>query len=118
MLKYLRLKIDFTLLSENCMEYGIDFDKIETINVDFVVGLGEACRTAEALKINNLRYFSSPFDWMIIYRLDKVINLLEKIANGCKPDFFVECSEDKNYAQGIYNGIVDNRNMMMTVRNI
>ena len=103
------------MIYDNCMEYGIDFDKIGTINVDLVVGLGEACRTAEALKRNHLRYFSSPFDWMIIYRLDKIINLLEKIANGCKPDFFAECSENINYAHGIYNGIVDTRNIMISM---
>jgi len=100
------------------MNNGIDFDKIELMNVDFVIGLGEACRTAEALKRNHLRYFSSPFDWMIIYHLDKISSILEKVANHCKPDFFEECAKNKIYASELYTGVMDIQNQMISVHDL
>lgn len=86
---------------------NIDFSKTEKINVDVVVGFGAACRVAEALKRNNLRFFSSPFDWMMCYNLDTVISLLKKIKNKKKPRFFVNCREEKKYTTENCKGIVD-----------
>ena len=57
----------------------IDFEKIEPLNVDVVIGFGETCRVAEALKRNKLRYFSSPFDWMMNYKLDSVVEILKSV---------------------------------------
>ena len=46
----------------------------EQFNLNFILSLGEACRPADALNRNNLRYFSSPFDWMMNYDLDTIYN--------------------------------------------
>lgn len=42
------------------------------IKVDFVLSLGQTCKTAAALRRNKLRSFSSPFDWMMNYNLETV----------------------------------------------
>ena len=53
------------------------------IEADFILSLGSACRPAWHLKANNLRYVSSPFDWMMNYRLETFINFLkQKNLNG------------------------------------
>lgn len=40
----------------------INFDELEDIEVDVIVGFGAACRVAAALQRNNLRVFANPFD--------------------------------------------------------
>lgn len=97
------------------MNHCIDFDKIETINVDFVLGFGSACCAADALRRNHLRYFSSPFDWMMNYNLDTAMNILEDIAKNKKPKFFDNCRENENYARGKYTVIVDSDNGMTSM---
>lgn len=52
--------------------------KPETFNVDYVMSLGSFCRTAQALKRNNLRTNASPFDWMMCYELSTVANFFEQ----------------------------------------
>lgn len=59
-----------------------------TIYTDLVTSLGSACRPAQALKRNNLRVFSSPFDWMMEYKLGTIINF---INNGFD-NFFLQSS--------------------------
>lgn len=89
----------------------IDFEKIDNINVDLVIGFGSTCRVAESLNRNGLRYFSSPFDWMLNYSLDTVISLVSSCGRG----FFEECIEDKNFQAGFSTGIVDKRNGMISM---
>lgn len=52
---------------------------------DCLVPLGGSCRTAHYLKISDLRYFSTPFDWMMSYSLMHVVQLIKTNMN----DFFV-----------------------------
>ena len=40
------------------------------MNTDFILSLGPACRPAWHLKLNQLRYVSCPFDWMMNYQYD------------------------------------------------
>ena len=46
------------------------------IHTDLITSMGAACRPAQALKRNNLRVFSSPFDWMMEYKLSTVIDFI------------------------------------------
>ncbi|MBQ9105302.1 MAG: hypothetical protein IJY48_04115, partial [Mailhella sp.] len=59
---------------------------LEQITADFVMPLGAACRPAEALRRNNLRFISSPFDWMMSYKLSTVIHFFRNDFD----DFFNE----------------------------
>ena len=68
----------------------IDFDTIENIEVDCIVGFGATCRVAKSLQRNNLRYFASPFDWQMSYDLDVVIKLLKNKGKT----FFNKCYEE------------------------
>lgn len=53
------------------------------MNTDFILSLGPACRPAWHLKLNQLRYVSCPFDWMMGYSLKTVIKFLkQKNLNG------------------------------------
>ena len=92
-------------------EKHFDFNKIENINVDIVIGLGPTCRAAAALKRNNLRIFSSPLDWMLNYSLSDVITLLKEKGKN----FFSDCSEAKEYSSEHNTGIIDNRNGMISM---
>ncbi len=38
--------------------------------IDMILSLGIACRPAEQLKVNKLRFLSSPLDWMMFYSLE------------------------------------------------
>lgn len=49
----------------------------EKINVEFILSLGAACRPAHSLRANKLRYFSSPFDWMMRYSLESIEDILK-----------------------------------------
>lgn len=44
---------------------------------DIVLSLGQACRPAYWLRKHNLRFFSSPLDWMMSYDLNVVIKLFK-----------------------------------------
>lgn len=48
------------------------------MNADFILPLGPACRPAWHLKLNNLRYVSSPFDWMMSYKLETFIKFVKQ----------------------------------------
>lgn len=86
----------------------INFEEIENIKVDCIVGFGVACRTADALKRNNLRYFSNPFDWQMAYSLEQVITLLKNKGKT----FYKNCYEDKNFSTYHTTGIVDESGMI------
>lgn len=69
--------------------------KMSRIDADFVMSVGPACRSAEALRRNKLRTQSSPFDWMMCYSLSTLTNFFK---NDFK-DFFedvVDMKCDKN----------------------
>ena len=51
---------------------------------DFILSIGPHCRPAINLRINHLREFSSPLDWMMSYSLNTVIHLFKDNFN----DFF------------------------------
>ena len=62
---------------------------------DYIMSLGNACRPAAALRRNNLRFYSSPFDWMMNYSLSTITDFFE---NGFH-DFFInhiDLNMDKN----------------------
>ena len=42
------------------------------LRADIILSLGIACRPAEQLRINKLRFLSSPLDWMMSYSLETV----------------------------------------------
>ena len=52
-------------------------NEIEIINVDFAFSIGNDCACAKYLRENNLRFQSSPLDWMFDYSL-KTVNHLFK----------------------------------------
>lgn len=64
-MKTLPQKITFAELQEN------------TLFFNCILSLGEACRPAIYLKEHNLRYFSSPFDWMRSYPLSTIQNFID-----------------------------------------
>ena len=48
------------------------------MNTDFILSVGPACRPAWHLKCNNLRFFSSPFDWMARTKLETILYFIEQ----------------------------------------
>ncbi len=54
----------------------MDFDKIKNINADVTISFGPDCRAAESMRRNNIRYFSGPFDWIGINKLDYIDDAL------------------------------------------
>ena len=97
------------------MNKFIDFNKIETINVDFIVGFGGDCRVAQALNRNNLRYFSGPFDWVMEYSLDVAYNLMRSVAKGEKLNFFANCYHNRKYDTEHHFGMVDSNNGIISM---
>ena len=45
--------------------------------IDIILSLGLACRPAEQLKVNKLRFLSSPLDWMMSYSLETAVHLFK-----------------------------------------
>ena len=58
------------------MSLDLNFD----IDCDCAVSLGKDCKVAEALRRNDLRKFSSPFDWLTDYSLENFYDFL--VTNG------------------------------------
>lgn len=92
----------------------INFDEIEKIKTDLIVGFGSTCRVAQALKRNGLRYFSNPFDWQMSYDLNVVINLLKNKGENFYSEFF----ENKNYSKAKTRGIQDKNTGMISMHDI
>lgn len=66
------------------------------IRADIFVSGGGACRPAHYLRKFHLRTFSSPFDWMMAYKLNDIVHLLQNDGRG----FFAQIKEipqDKKY---------------------
>lgn len=47
------------------------------LRADIILSLGIACRPAEQLRINKLRFLSSPLDWMMSYSLETAAHLFK-----------------------------------------
>ena len=88
----------------------IDFEKTPNINVDCVIDFGDGCRIAENLKKNNLRFFSTPFDWQMKYSLETVCTLLENKGKT----FFNNYKLNSKYNKGKKLGIVDTETGMVS----
>lgn len=79
------------------------------MNTDFILSLGPACRPAGHLKLNQLRYVSCPFDWMMNYSLKTVIKFLkQKNLNGFfeKHEYMNRDSENCKVVKDIDNQII------------
>ena len=81
----------------------INFEQTPNINIDCVISFGNGCRIAENLKKNNLRFFSTPFDWQMNYSLETVFNLLKEHGKN----FFKNYKLDSYYNEGTHLGLVD-----------
>lgn len=86
----------------------INFDELEDVKVDVIVGFGAACRVAAALNRNNLRVFANPFDWQMNYSLDTVIELLKNQGKT----FYHTCCSDKRFDSGSNAGIIAKNGMI------
>lgn len=53
-------------------------NKMPNINSDVFISLGDACRPAYWLKKAGLRKYTLPFDWMMNYNLDLVLDTLKR----------------------------------------
>ncbi|MGX2971199.1 DUF1796 family putative cysteine peptidase [Helicobacter sp. T3_23-1059] len=74
MFRWIQKRIDYF--------YGI-------IRADLFISVGSACRPAHYLQKFNLRKFSSPFDWMMAYKLEYIAYFLKN--DGA--DFFAKFEE-------------------------
>lgn len=54
-----------------------EFDILPKIQADAFISIGDACKPAFWLRKCNLRFYSLPFDWMMNYSLDIVIETLK-----------------------------------------
>lgn len=70
----------------------LNFSQIQNIKVDCIISFGKSCRVAEHLRRNNLRFCSSPFDWLGEYTLEDTLPILK----NPEKNFF---SEYKFYPQ-------------------
>ena len=70
----------------------MNFDGIKDFQVDMTLSLGSDCRAAESMRRNKIRFFSSPFDWMMRYQLDAIYNALKNKGQN----FFSDFSEEEN----------------------
>lgn len=82
--------------------------KKSLIYADISISLGEYCRVAWYLSEYNLRKFSSPFDWMMHYKLKDI----QEIFHNDFTTFFKNIKENKKYnashryIQDLNNGMV------------
>ena len=71
--------IEFADNSWNLLNTDVELIKqIPTVNSDAFISLGNACRPAYWLKKAGLRKYTLPFDWMMNYGLDLVIDSLKQ----------------------------------------
>lgn len=79
----------------NTIQRHID-DLRGIIRADLFVSVGGACRPAHYLQKFHLRSFSSPFDWMMSYKLGHIIHFLRN--DGA--DFFAQITEIRENESG------------------
>ena len=89
-------------------------DIIKNKNVficDFLLSIGKHCRPAIQLRENNLRYFSSPLDWIGGYTLDILLKLyknnFENFFKNFKIDYDKKAAPDSIWVDDIYYNIFD-----------
>lgn len=75
------------------------------IRADLFVSMGGACRPAHYLQKFHLRSFSSPFDWMMSYKLEHIIHFLRN--DGA--DFFAQITEIRENESGFSHRFVQDR---------
>ena len=56
----------------------INFETIEDINVDCIIGLGPDCRVGISLKKNDKENVVNPFNWIGFYSLNDAVMLMKK----------------------------------------
>ena len=78
----------------------------EKIVVDFAFSIGNNCASAKYLRVNNLRFQSSPLDWMFNYSLKTVSHLFKTEFK----DFFKNIAVDKKKTCGIHRIVYDKKN--------
>lgn len=81
----------------------INFEKIGNIKVDCVISFGITCKVAENIKRNNLRFFSSPFDYVGYYTFDEAINLLQNHGKTFFSDYILDSNYDTETTFGLYD---------------
>ena len=82
------------------------------IYADLLVSVGNACRPAHYLRKFHLRSFSSPFDWMMNYKLEHIIHFLRN--DGA--DFFAQISEiDKGESGYTHRFVQDKQTGMISM---
>lgn len=86
----------------------IDKDIILT---DFIISVGIACRPAYYLNHCNLRFCSSPLDWMMSYSLNTVVKLFKTDFD----DFFKEKLEHSERVELKYRCVEDILNEIVSV---
>ena len=96
----------FTVLCLSSTIVNSRKDETCDTTVDCVFSIGKNCRPAHYLNEFNLRFQASPFDWMMKYSLDEVINQMRNNYNS----FFEEIEDltGKN-SKSAYR-VVDDKN--------
>ncbi len=82
------------------------FDKIQRyiddyrgiIRADLFVSVGNACRPAHYLQKFKLRSFSSPFDWMMEYKLEHIAYFLKNDGADFFAKFQEICKDESGYS--------------------
>lgn len=105
-LKFMCLVFSAVVFSSVC--YGLPDFKL---NVNCVFSVGKDCRTCYHIQKNNLRFQSSPLDWMTEYSLDTVLHLFRTKFN----DFFEEAEEIPDEFYGNCKCVQDKRNGITSI---
>lgn len=73
------------------------------LHYDFVISIGQNCFVSRVLQRNNLRFFSSPLDWLQIDNYDCVINILKnKFKNFFNKEDLIFKGLDTNSRSDVY----------------
>ena len=96
----------------------ITFDQYlkERLYFDAIVSIGVACRPSHYLKRFRLRYFSSPFDWMMSYKLDTISIYREYGFSNFFTDYKIIGKSNSNYkVQDNYTGMISMHDFPISV---
>ncbi|MBE5910560.1 DUF1796 family putative cysteine peptidase [Pseudobutyrivibrio sp.] len=78
---------------------------------DLAISIGRNCKVAMAMRLNYLRDFSAPLDWMMEYSLATTLHLFETSYT----DFFKECIDytAEKQSEGKWEGkwVEDSKNI-------
>lgn len=70
---------------------------VEDFKADIAISFGPDCRAAEALRRNGIRFFSSPFDWMMRYNLEYIYDTLKVKGKNFGVDFKEDVTKNKKF---------------------